>query len=292
MIKYIEKSKPAERATDGKSFMNKQRFRLTLGCIAINLFTFVSAIAQGVRVDLPRGADNAIGDPAALKKSAVIVSIPNGDEYYLGSDLIPLEQLGGKIGDLLKRQNEPERIVYIAGGTTVAYGSIVRVMDVVRKQKVHQLGLIVNRRSEDSVSRWFLIEIPVPVDDMDLRKLKPNPLTLVVSISSDLQLKLNNRDHPEEYEPCFRLVSRYGSANDSSQLTKCMTVVFQYRFEQNAYKAGMETRADLPKDERIERTVYVKASRSIKYGDLISVIDAISGAGASPIGLQVDDLPQ
>jgi biopolymer transport protein ExbD len=48
----------------------------------------------------------------------------------------------------------------------------------------------------------------------------------------------------------------------------------------------------LPEDERLERTVFVKAPRSMKYGDVVKVIDAIKGAGASPVGLQVDDLPQ
>jgi carbamoylphosphate synthase large subunit len=64
------------------------------------------------------------------------------------------------------------------------------------------------------------------------------------------------------------------------------------RAETRAYKPGMETRTDLPEAERIEKTVFVKAPRSIKYGDVVKVIDAIKGAGANPVGLQVDDLPQ
>jgi biopolymer transport protein ExbD len=54
----------------------------------------------------------------------------------------------------------------------------------------------------------------------------------------------------------------------------------------------METRSDLPEEERIEKTVFVKAPRSLHYGDVVKVIDAIKGAGANPVGLQVDDLPQ
>jgi biopolymer transport protein ExbD len=54
----------------------------------------------------------------------------------------------------------------------------------------------------------------------------------------------------------------------------------------------METRTDLPESQRIEKTVFVKAPRSVKYGDVVKVIDAIKGAGANPVGLQVDDLPQ
>jgi biopolymer transport protein ExbD len=75
-------------------------------------------------------------------------------------------------------------------------------------------------------------------------------------------------------------------------LSQRLAGVFRARREQRAYKPGMETRTDLPEDERLERTVFVKAPRSLKYGDVVKVIDAIKGAGASPVGLQVDDLPQ
>ena len=125
----------------------------------------------------------------------------------------------------------------------------------------------------------FKADIPTQRDpNEDLSKLKPNPLTLVVSISPDLQLKLNQDE--------------IGSVNDTGPLSQKLTQVFQQRKEQRAYRVGMETRTELPEEERIEKTVFVKAPRSLKYGDVVKVIDAIKGAGASPVGLQVDDLPQ
>lgn len=125
----------------------------------------------------------------------------------------------------------------------------------------------------------FQADIPTQRDpNEDLSQLKPNPLTLVVSISNDLQLKLNQ--------------DSIGSVNDTSTLSQRLAQLFRQRKEQRAYKPGMETRTDLPEDERLEKTVFVKAPRSLKYGDVVKVIDAIKGAGASPVGLQVDDLPQ
>jgi len=125
----------------------------------------------------------------------------------------------------------------------------------------------------------FKADIPTQRDpNEDLSKLKPNPLTLVVSISPDLQLKLNQ--------------DNIGSVNDTTPLSQRLTQVFHDRLGQRAYKVGMETRTDLKDDERIEKTVFVKAPRSLKYGDVVKVIDAIKGAGANPVGLQVDDLPQ
>ncbi len=125
----------------------------------------------------------------------------------------------------------------------------------------------------------FKADIPTQRDPQeDLSKLKPNPLTLVVSIAPDLSIKLNQ--------------DAMGSVNDTTPLSQRLTQVFKQRKEQRAYKVGMETRSELPEEERIEKTVFVKAPRTAKYGDVVKVIDAIKGAGASPVGLQVDDLPQ
>jgi biopolymer transport protein ExbD len=52
----------------------------------------------------------------------------------------------------------------------------------------------------------------------------------------------------------------------------------------------MLTRFDLPERERIEKTVFIKAPRSIPYGEVTRVIDGLKGAGAEPIGLQLDGL--
>ena len=125
----------------------------------------------------------------------------------------------------------------------------------------------------------FQADIPTQRDpNEDLSKLKPNPLTLVVSIASDLSIKLN--------------ADSVGSVNDVAPLAQRLALVFAQRKEQRAYKIGMETRTDLKDDERIEKTVFVKAPRSLRYGEVVKVIDAIKGAGANPVGLQVDDLPQ
>jgi biopolymer transport protein ExbD len=124
----------------------------------------------------------------------------------------------------------------------------------------------------------FKADIPTQRDpNENIQNLKPNPLTLVVSISTDLQIKLNQ--------------DAMGSVNDPSALAAKLQQVFQQRKEQRAYKVGMESRSDVPEDQRIEKTVFVKAPRALHYGDVVKVIDAIKGAGASPVGLQVDDLP-
>jgi len=40
----------------------------------------------------------------------------------------------------------------------------------------------------------------------------------------------------------------------------------------------------------IEKTVFIKSPKSVRYGDVVKIIDAAKMVGASPIGLQIDDL--
>src|SRR6201990_1355279 len=73
----------------------------------------------------------------------------------------------------------------------------------------------------------FKADIPTQRDpNEDLSKLKPNPLTLVVSISPDLQIKLNQHS--------------LGSVNDTAPLAQKLAQTFRERKDQRAYKIGME----------------------------------------------------
>ena len=106
----------------------------------------------------------------------------------------------------------------------------------------------------------------------------PNDLTLVVTVLPDRSLKLNG------------LPDDMGSVDDSSKLTTTLSGLFSQRLKNRAYREEMIARTDVPEIRRIQRTVFVKAPRSLPYGDVAKVIDGLKGAGAEPIGLQLDAL--
>jgi len=232
-----------------------------------------------VFVNLPRGLRNAEMDRNPDKSTAVVVSLPNNDEIYVGTErsASAKDDLRFKLRQLLQDQPEPDRIVYLGAGFTNEYGSVVGICDAIRRQGVSRVGLLAINVNQNLPGR-ILVELPAEPDpNEDLGLLKPNPLTLVVSISTDLKLRLNADD--------------MGSVSDSAPLSERLQQIFQMRKEQRAYKPGLETRTDLTEDDRVEKTITVKAPRSIKYGDVMKIVDAIKGAGASPIVLQLDDLP-
>jgi biopolymer transport protein ExbD len=57
---------------------------------------------------------------------------------------------------------------------------------------------------------------------------------------------------------------------------------------QNALKAVLDQR--IASNPEADKTVFIKGPKDKRYGDMVSVIDAVKGAGAAPIGLQIDFL--
>ena len=274
----------------------KPKESLTLALIAL-LFSVAclkksqeinSGVPAGVNVTLPSEVANAESDPSVLKESAVIISVPAEDEYYVGDTRFNLEDLQYQIGKLMKGEqieapvgtSDSGRIVYLAGGRDISHGTIVNVLHEIRRRKVHHIGLLVEPKSA-SVEAPAILRVQVSAEldpNEDMSKLRPNPLMLVVSIASDGGLKLNQ-------EPM-------GSTVDTTTLSQFLKRVFQVRKEQHADRQGAESRSDLPEDERVEKTIHIKADNPIAYAEVIRAIDAVKGAGANPIVVQLEGFPR
>jgi biopolymer transport protein ExbD len=122
----------------------------------------------------------------------------------------------------------------------------------------------------------FKALVPQPPDKKS--HVDPNPKTLVVTVGSDAQLKLNGE-------------TNLGSIDDANKLSARLAQVFQERRDAHVYKSGIDMQS-LSVEDRVEKTVFIKAPRSLHYGEIAKVIDVVKVAGASPVGLQIDDLAQ
>ena len=120
----------------------------------------------------------------------------------------------------------------------------------------------------------FTAQVPGPPDD---RPLPPSSDTLVVIIAPDHTLKLN-------------ATSDLGTVEDPGKLSAALAQLFREREQNHAYRWELRDRLDLPETARIQKTVYIRAPRSMAYGEVVKVIDGVKGAGARPIGLQLDKL--
>lgn len=108
----------------------------------------------------------------------------------------------------------------------------------------------------------------IPQEPKQEDKTEINIHTLVVAIDSDHSLKLNQ-------------TSQLGTVENPEELIKTLSETFQKRKENGVYD---ET------NEKILKTVFIKAPLKLPYGDVVKVVDAVKIAGAEPISLQIDDL--
>ena len=117
----------------------------------------------------------------------------------------------------------------------------------------------------------------VPSEPHNRPDIAPYINTLVVTIERDRTLKLNHS-------------SDMGTVDDPSPLVAKLISTFAERTRNHAYRPDMVSRVDLPEQQRIEKTVFIKAPHNIPYGEVARVMDGLKGSGADPIGLQLDDL--
>jgi biopolymer transport protein ExbD len=116
----------------------------------------------------------------------------------------------------------------------------------------------------------FEAKVPAEPKNQQNLDVKPNPLTLVIAINKATKgITLNN-------EPV-------GDVSDPSPLTAKLAEIFKQREINGVLREN---------SNEIEKTVFIKAPTSVRYGDVVKVIDAAKSAGASPIGLQIDDLTE
>jgi biopolymer transport protein ExbD len=121
----------------------------------------------------------------------------------------------------------------------------------------------------------------VPQLPPDRPDIHISPLTLVVEVGEGSRLSLIRG----------REVVAEATVDDAGAVAARLAEEWRERKAKGQWKAELTSRADLPPDQRIERTVFVRAPRSARYGEVAKVIDAVTGAGAQPVGLQTDELP-
>lgn len=153
--------------------------------------------------------------------------------------------------------------VFVRVDESLNYGSLADLIVNVRAMGADPIK-IQGSHNQDGL---FVTVPQEPCPDQDLSLLEPNALSLVVRIASDGELTINQES--------------IGTTGDTSMLRNRLSVLFQTRAEQGAFRPGTKD---------VEKTLFIKAARSSSFDDVIKIINVVNQAGADPIGLQIDDL--
>lgn len=115
--------------------------------VLLIIFMIVTPLLQSnVSVNLPREMNAPDEDQNINKEDAVVVSIPDNSNFYVGKNLYPLEEMGEKIKTLMKDLPADKRIVYIKSSVEVDYGTVVKAIEQIRKQDIDKVGLVADKK--------------------------------------------------------------------------------------------------------------------------------------------------
>lgn len=116
------------------------------------------------------------------------------------------------------------------------------------------------------------LEAKVPAERKDTQPADAPPLALVVTVEQNGELRLNTE-------------SLGATVADPEPLTERLRKVFAERETNRAYSQSSDAG-----NPTIEKTVFIKAPTDLDYGSVAKVVDTVKLSGASPVGLQLDDL--
>ena len=126
--------KPARLFSD----LNTLQLACVMGMVMFVLLLFfmmdTAPYHTGVSVDLPR-ALHPVSMPGADREDVMMVVITRDGRVYFGTDQIPSDVLGVKIGDHLKDRGV-ERKVYIKADMRARYGAVKDVLNEVQSAGV------------------------------------------------------------------------------------------------------------------------------------------------------------
>lgn len=179
------------------------------------------------------------------------------------SESLNAAQLSEFFTKLSQPKNSLEPIIIIKADASLKFESVIKIIQAARVSEKSRIKVEIP--NEDT---HFYVFIPRKMSQSALFDGKPYPLELVASLNNELKIQLNNQDE--------------GSLYDTAKLKNHLTEIFKTRDANGVFRECTN---------ETEKTVFVKAPLSVKFADVIKLINALKEVYATPIGLQVDDLP-
>jgi biopolymer transport protein TolR len=103
-------------------------------------------LSAGVPVQIPKDVLGSDEDPDIIRETSVVLTVPNNTDFYVGKDQFSIENIGEKVKRLMENKTPDKRIVYIKSGVNVDYGTVVKVINEIRKQDIDKIGLVADKK--------------------------------------------------------------------------------------------------------------------------------------------------
>jgi len=108
---------------------------------------------RGIDIKLPKSASNTI-----KAEERLVLTIERDQRIYLDKDLVTPAQLVSRLETAKARSAEVS--VYLRADREVPYGSVVRVMDEVKRAGIEKLGMVTEPAAPERVSEQPFVKPP------------------------------------------------------------------------------------------------------------------------------------
>ncbi|HEX8733946.1 MAG TPA: biopolymer transporter ExbD [Pyrinomonadaceae bacterium] len=222
--------------------------------------------------DVPKNIGHAKPDPHAFEEKAIVVSVRYPDETYVGSEQYPLEILGEAVEKRLRENPSERQLIYLNADANAEFGSIVKTLDIIRRQNIENVGLFVEPPT-GADKKLQVLKIKIPAEPKETDSLDLLDRRLVVSLQKDGKIKPGRFDK-YAFKPAAPEISE---EEISGKLTQML-------------KENEEKKITLKGTGEIDRAVFIKAPRANRYREVARLINAATAAGATEVYLMLDDL--
>lgn len=192
--------------------------------------------------------------------SKIRLTIQDEDKLDKVESVSDINSLTDFLTKLSRKKEIRKPWIMIKANQTLKYGLVVDYIKKIRSVSDNRIRIDLYRKDR-------YLYTPQELSEDELANIKPNPLTLIVGVTADGKVSLNN--------------FKSGSLNNLSSLEKKLKQIFEDRENNGVFR---ENTNETIKD------VYLKASRSLQFSEVIKVAKAIDTGEAYPIILQIEDL--
>jgi biopolymer transport protein ExbD len=222
--------------------------------------------------NVPKNIEHAKPDAHAFDEKALIVSVRYPNDLYVGAEQYPRYVVGEILEKRLRENPSEKQLIYLNADFSTDYGNIVEVLDIIRRQDVENVGLLVEPASgADKKLQVLKIKLSAEPKDTDAPDMLDR--RLVINLQKDNKIKLG-RYEKYVFKPAAPEIKEEEVSGKLAQM----------------FKENEEKKITLKGANEIDKTVFIKATRANRYAEVARLIAAAAAAAASEVYLMLDDL--